>query len=133
LQQDRGHPAALYLHGAAVLAGIVAAVASHVVATASASVAAPLSPSGLLSPLLAAAPVVDLSPDDDETARELKDRAANADAGAASNGRLNTVRFFFAHIPEAEFAPAGRFAFSLGPRAPPRGRNVNLRRLAWQA
>jgi hypothetical protein len=121
------------LHGVAVLAGIFAVFASHVVATASAAAVTPPSPSGVLNPLFAAAPVVDLSPDDDETVRELKDRTATADGDVASNARLNDVRFFFAHNPEAEFAPTGRIAFSLGPRGPPRAQNFDLRRLAWQA
>lgn len=115
-----------------MLAGIFAVVASHVAATPSGAPVVPFSPSGVLSPLFAAAPVVDLSPDDDETARELKDRTT-VDGAAPSNGRLADVHLFFADTPEAESAPTGRIAFSLGPRAPPRAHNFDLRRLAWQA
>ena len=132
MQQDRGLPAALW-HGIAMLAGILAVAASQVVATASASTGASPSPFSALLPLFAAAPVVDLSPDDDETARELKARFGTSDGAAVASERLNDIHFFQATTPAASSEAAGTSTFSLGPRAPPPARNFDLRRLAWQA
>jgi hypothetical protein len=130
LQQDRGHPAALSLLGVAVLAGAAAIATSYVAAPQAESIG-PLLSSGSLLPTFGPAPV-DLVPDDDETARELKNRVADAN-GTAVTSALAHLDFALAVAPKAQLVAPGRTTFSLGPRAPPHARNFDRRRPAWQA
>jgi hypothetical protein len=119
--------------GLAVLTGLLVFCASHFGARTSTTVAAPLSPPRELLALLEDAPAVDLSPDDDETARDLKDRTTDTNAVTGPQGWVSDVRVFLASNSAAELMAAGRIARSLGPRAPPQAHKFDLRRLAWQA
>jgi hypothetical protein len=131
LRQERGHPAALSLVGVAVLAGTIAVTAAHVAATSQRAVTGLYSPAGTAFPLNSAAPLVDLAPDDDETARDLKKRAADVKGAAVAN-LLTHVHFSLVLAPETRPVPPAHIT-SLGPRAPPHARNFDLWRPAWQA
>jgi hypothetical protein len=133
VQQHRGHAAALVILGFAVLAGV--AVNSQLSPTKRQTLA-PVSPSGIPHTFYGAAPTADFSADDEETARLtrlLKQRADSA-SGALVPRALAELVFWLAPVPAAAVAaPVKPIVVALGPRAPPRARNLKLRRLAWQA
>ena len=129
MRQERGHPAALSLAGVAVLAGALALATAHVAATTQPAAVGLSSPAGTVFPLYGAAPAVDLAPNDDETARELKKRVADVKGAAVANLPAR-VHFALVLAPEAQPVPPAHITFSLGPRAPPHARNFEFWRPA---
>jgi hypothetical protein len=130
MQQHRGHAAALFILGFAVL-GILAVSAVNGVPRQASAAGVPFSFSGMPD----TAPAAD-SADDEETDRAtrlLQHRADSAGGAVGSSGLADFVFWLSLAAAAALVAPFGRTTVSLGPRAPPRALNLKLRRLAWQA
>ena len=136
MQQHRGLAAALSILGFAVL-GVVAVSSQPTPAKRQAfAPVAPVSPSGIPHTYFGTAPAAEFSADDEETVRVtrlLKHRADSASGALAPHGLADFVHWLAPVHATALAAQTERIIVSLGPRAPPRAPNPNLRRLAWQA
>jgi hypothetical protein len=134
MQQHRGHAAALFILGFAVL-GILA-VGALIRVPLQALTEAPFSSSAMPFTSYGAPPAADFLADDEETARvtRLVQRGADSAGGALGSSELADFVFWLALAAAgALVAPTARINVSPGPRAPPRALNLKLRRLAWQA
>ncbi len=133
MHRARGHAAALSpLLGLGVLAAatVLCTSQAHLPTGSAALFAAPEA----LLPTHGAAPGVDLSPAEDESARltrSLKDQVTSA-YGVTGSRALAPYRSSTL-FPAAVLAPPVGIAFALGPRAPPPVTDFDLWRLAWQA
>jgi hypothetical protein len=133
MQQHRGHAAALFILGFAVL-GILA-VGALIRVPLQALTEAPFSSSAMPFSSYGAASDADFLADE-ETARvtRLVQRGADSAGGALGSSELADFVFWLALAAAgALVAPTARINVSPGPRAPPRALNLKLRRLAWQA
>jgi len=112
-----------------VLSCVLAAASLHAV-TASRShlrLSAPI-----VGPSSGTSSAVDALLDDDDTARELKNRSTD-ELGLVLRSASRPIEFAVGVALAAAPEPGGRVTFSLGPRAPPPAPPVDLWRLAWQA
>jgi hypothetical protein len=135
MQQHRGHAAALFILGVAVL-GILAVSALIRVPRQALAAEAPFSSSAMPFTSYGAPPAADFLADDEETARvtRLVQQGADRAGGALGSSELADFVFWLALAAAgALVAPTARINVSPGPRAPPRALNLKLRRLAWQA
>ena len=135
MQQHRGHAAALFILGFAVL-GVLAVSALIRAPRQTLAAEAPFSFSGMPFTPYGAAPAADFLADDEETARvtRLVHQGSDSPGGALGSSELADFVFWLALAAAgALVAPTARINVSPGPRAPPRALNLRLRRLAWQA